>query len=97
MEKFRKEVMGARLIEVEGYIQTSPEKVVHFVAQRLMDRTCELQRLSNDLIPHKSVLGPLTAAIEPLDNDRRSHPNNPGQRVRHPRNVRILPRSRDFH
>ncbi len=97
MEQFRKEVMGARLIQVEGFIQSSPERVVHLVAQRLIDRTYELQRLSNDLIPHKSVLGPLAAAIEPLDDDRRSHPDNPGQRVRHPRNVRILPRSRDFH
>ena len=27
MERFRKEVMGARLILVEGYIQSSPEQV----------------------------------------------------------------------
>ena len=27
MERFRKEVMGARLMLVEGYIQSSPEKV----------------------------------------------------------------------
>ena len=38
MEHFRKEVMGARLILVEGYIQSSPEKVVHLVAERLFDR-----------------------------------------------------------
>ena len=35
MEKYRKEVMGARLILVEGYIQSSPEEVTHLVAQRL--------------------------------------------------------------
>jgi error-prone DNA polymerase len=35
MEHFRKEVMGARLILVEGYIQSSPEEVTHLVAQRL--------------------------------------------------------------
>ena len=35
MERFRKEVMGARLILVEGYIQSSPEEVTHLVAQRL--------------------------------------------------------------
>ena len=34
MERFRKEVMGARLVLVEGYIQSSPEKVVHLVAER---------------------------------------------------------------
>ncbi len=97
METFRKEVMGSRLIEVEGYIQSSPEKVVHLVAQRLFDRTRDLQLLSEDLIARKSILPPQTAAIEPLDDDPRAHPRYPGQRVRHPRNVRILPASRDFH
>jgi error-prone DNA polymerase len=29
--------MGARLILVEGRIQSSPEKVVHLVADRLFD------------------------------------------------------------
>ena len=31
MEQYRKEVMGARLILVEGYIQSSPEHVTHLV------------------------------------------------------------------
>ena len=97
MEQFRKEVMGARLVQVEGYIQSSPEKVVHLVAQRLTDRTYELQRLSNDLIPHKSVLPPKTAAIEPLEGEVQNYPDARAPKARHPRNVRILPRSRDFH
>ena len=33
----------------------------------------------------------------PLNDDRRDHPDNPAQKIRHPRNVRILPASRDFH
>jgi error-prone DNA polymerase len=37
------------------------------------------------------------ALIEPLNDDRREHPDNPAQKIRHPRNVRILPPSRDFH
>ena len=37
------------------------------------------------------------ALIEPLHDDPRQHPDNPAQKVRHPRNVRILPASRDFH
>jgi len=32
-----------------------------------------------------------------LQDDRRQHPDHPAQRLRHPRDVRILPRSRDFH
>ena len=50
MEKFRKEVMGARLLWVEGKIQASPEGVVHLVAERLVDRSHEMARLSDDLI-----------------------------------------------
>lgn len=96
LEKFRKEVMGARLVLVEGIIQASPEGVVHLVAQRLIDRSFEMARLSDNL----SAAPPLPAGaalIEPLNDDRREHPEAPGQRIRHPRDVRILPPSRDFH
>ena len=97
MEQFRKEVMSARLILVEGYIQSSPENVVHLVAQRLIDRTQDLIGLSDDLTPNKSVLPPKTAAIEPLEGELHNHPDARTPKARHPRNVRILPRSRDFH
>jgi error-prone DNA polymerase len=97
MERFRKEVMGARLVLVEGYIQSSPEKVVHLVAQRLFDRSRDLAHLSDDSLSRKPALPPGPALIEPLHDDPRQHPDNPAQKIRHPRNVRILPRSRDFH
>jgi error-prone DNA polymerase len=97
MERFRKEVMGARLILVEGTIQSSPEKVVHLVAERLFDRSSDLIHLSNDTLGRKQVLPSSLALIEPLHDDRRQHPDNPAQKIRHPRNVRILPPSRDFH
>ncbi|HEY5047543.1 MAG TPA: error-prone DNA polymerase [Rhizomicrobium sp.] len=47
-ERFRKEVMGSRLLLVEGRIQRSPEGVVHLMAEKLTDRTQELDRLSED-------------------------------------------------
>jgi error-prone DNA polymerase len=75
LEQFRKEVMGARLLLVEGRIQKSPEGVVHLVAERLFDRSRDLQRLQEE---------PAQAAMSP-------------HVMRHPRNVRIVPRSRDFH
>ena len=96
MERFRKEVMGARLVLVEGSIQSSPEKVVHLVAERLVDRSHEMARLSDTLVA-RSPLPPASAPIEPLNDDRREHPDSPAQKIRHPRNVRILPSSRDFH
>lgn len=97
MERYRKEVMGARLIEVEGHIQSSPEQVVHLVASKLTDRSTELMHLANDALVPRHPLPPPVTPAEPLNDDRREHPNNPAQKVRHPRNVRILPRSRDFH
>src|SRR4051812_45886158 len=53
MERFRKEVMGARLVLVEGTIQSSPEKVVHLVAERLVDRSRDLVNLSSDALGGK--------------------------------------------
>ena len=50
MEQYRKEVMGARLILVEGYIQSSPEDVTHLVAQRMFDRSHDLIGLANDAL-----------------------------------------------
>jgi error-prone DNA polymerase len=112
MERFRKEVMGARLILVEGYIQSSPEEVTHLVAQRMFDRSHDLVGLADDALRRKQAVPPGPALIEPLHtealhteplhdealhDDRRQHPINPAQKIRHPRNVRILPPSRDFH
>jgi error-prone DNA polymerase len=97
MERFRKEVMGSRLILVEGYIQSSPEQVTHLVAQRLFDRSHDLVGLANDAFARKHAVPAGPALVEPLNDDRREHLDNPAQKIRHPRNVRILPSSRDFH
>jgi len=97
MERFRKEVMGSRLVLVEGYIQSSPEKVVHLVAEKLFDRSRDLVGLANDSLGRKPAVPVGPALVEPLHDDPRQHPDNPAQKIRHPRNVRILPRSRDFH
>ena len=97
MERFRKEVMGARLILVEGYIQSSPEEVTHLVAQRMFDRSRDLIGLADDALRRKPPVPAGPALVEPLNDDRRDHPQNPAQKIRHPRNVRILPPSRDFH
>ncbi len=76
-ERFRKEVMGARVLLIEGRIQKSPEGIVHLVAERLIDRSDDLRLLSEEG-PHAPV---------------NTEPYVP----RHPRNVRVLPKSRDFH
>ena len=99
MTQYRKEVMGARLILIEGRVQKSVEGVTHIVAERLIDRTHEMSRLSDgSLAPTKTLPAP-PALIELVEGDE-VHPRYDRARVprpRHPRNVRILPPSRDFH
>ena len=77
MERFRKEVMGARLIVVEGYIQSSPEQVTHLVAQRMFDRSHDLIGLADDALRQKPPVPAGPALVEPLNDDRRDHPQNP--------------------
>ncbi|CAD5295969.1 Error-prone DNA polymerase [Bosea sp. 62] len=84
-ERFRREVMAARLLLVEGRVQKSPENVIHLMAKRVVDRSADLLSLSDT---HRAEIV-LTRA------DEFQHPQIP--RARHPRNVRILPKSRDFH
>jgi error-prone DNA polymerase len=88
--------MGSRLIEVEGIIQSSPERVVHLVAERLIDRSYDLQQLANDALSRKPIVPNGADVIEPLENELSARSEMPAHKMRHPRNVRILPRSRDF-
>jgi error-prone DNA polymerase len=95
MERFRKEVMGARLVLVEGRIQRSPEGVVHLVAARLIDRSGDLALLADDLALAPARTPPAWPASQGA-SDFRDDPMVPPMH-RHPRDVRILPPSRDFH
>jgi error-prone DNA polymerase len=92
-EKFRAEVMGARLLLIEGRVQKSPEGVTHLMGARIIDRTAELERLSDDHVAEIE----LTRADEIKHPQRNRTDGQPTGMHRHPRNVRILPKSRDFH
>ena len=84
-EKQRKIVMGARLMAVYGFVQRDPDsEVIHVVAQRLEDHTHMLRHLSEDIIAAPLSRGDAPGAMRPP----------PG---RHPRDVEIIPKSRDFH
>ncbi len=77
LESFRKEVMGARLMQVRGTVQKGEEGVVHLMATHVADRSLELEKL--------------WLAKEEVADLAKS------ERAWHPRNVRLLPQSRDFH
>ncbi|HEY2070169.1 MAG TPA: error-prone DNA polymerase [Rhizomicrobium sp.] len=79
-EQYRKEVMGGRLLLIKGKIQKSEEGVVHLMAEHFVDRTADLDSLSEDRAGRSAPEEPAAAIVHG-----------------HPRNVRILPKSRDFH
>ena len=98
LERYRKVIMTARLMFIRGRIQRH-EDIIHVVSQRLEDRSALLAGLSEwaDEMPV-----PIANADEVLRPEQgtareklqpRWHPRWAG----HPRNERIIPKSRDFH
>ena len=84
-EKQRKIVMGARLMAVHGVVQKDPDSdVIHVVARRLEDHSHMLRHLSEDIMAAPLSRGDAPGAMRPP----------PG---RHPRDVEVIPKSRDFH
>ena len=84
--------MGARLLLIRGRIQRAEDsdgKVTHLVAETIEDRTGDLALLTE---------GGIKLPLSPADGASKAAPER-GERPmhRHPRNVRVLPRSRDFH
>ncbi len=106
LERFRKVVMTARLILIRGRIQRH-EDIIHVIAARLDDESQLLSRLSED---HLDMPIPIANADEVLHPDpgsgsRSGSGYGRGQAAshvaprlaRHPREERIIPKSRDFH
>jgi error-prone DNA polymerase len=84
-DKQRKIVMGARLMAVHGIVQRDPDsEVIHVVARKLEDHSHMLSHLSDEIIAAPLSRGDAPGAMRPP----------PG---RHPRDVEVIPKSRDFH
>jgi error-prone DNA polymerase len=88
LERFRREVLGASLLLVHGQLQRSPEGVIHVVAKELEDRSFHLLELSDE--PRLPLPGH-------GDEGSRQQIPAPSRTPSHPRNVRVIPPSRDFH
>jgi error-prone DNA polymerase len=79
-------VMTSRLLLARGMIQRSPEGIVHLVADQLVDRTGDLDHL-----------GPRPPALPLARADEVARPGRDGYIApRHPRDTRVIPKSRDF-
>ena len=95
MEKYRKTVMASRLMEVRGRIEFDDE-VTHVIATSLTDSSHKLTELSEDSF---------MPAVARADHVNSPLPSNltagsaslPAMQSTHPRNAKIIPRSRDFH
>jgi len=99
-ERYRSVVMGARLVLIRGRVERAEDApdggVIHLIADHIEDRTPDLDLLSEASLPLPYL---------PSDGARNASPNRgeprdlpaPTPRHRHPRNVRVIPRSRDFH
>ncbi|MDZ3831827.1 MAG: error-prone DNA polymerase [Sphingopyxis sp.] len=92
-ERYRRAVMASRLMLVEGEVQRSKEGVVHLMASRIVDRTAMLDALGD------RPLEPELARADEVKHPQypRGHGSAAARGHGHPRNVRILPKSRDFH
>ena len=91
-ERYRREIMSARLLEAHGRIQRAEEaaEVVHVLVHRLVDRSEALRALAEPELDLKPLLAR-------SDEVARNAPVGPPRNAVHPRNVRVMPPSRDFH
>jgi error-prone DNA polymerase len=84
-DKERRIVMGARLLVVHGIVQHDADSgVIHVVVRKLEDGTAMLGTLSDGLLPSTLNQGDAGGSWR-------------APATRHPRDVSVIPKSRDFH
>ncbi|MGI9499487.1 MAG: OB-fold nucleic acid binding domain-containing protein, partial [Geminicoccaceae bacterium] len=92
MERYRRVLMGARLLLVQGRLQKHGS-IIHVVVDHMKDWTHHLARLADG-----ASVAPVDKAGQLKAPHPAAHPDRWRQGAhRHPRNVRIMPKSRDFH
>lgn len=100
LERYRKVVMNARLVLIKGRIQRH-EDIIHVVTTVLQDKSDWLRLLSEEAKAMKIPVAHADEVMHPDPGSIRSpgHPrwDRPEGGGRHPRDQRIIPKSRDFH
>ena len=92
LEAHRSTVMGARLMLIRGRVQRAGD-IIHVVANRIEDKTHWLSSLTEDGLTLRST----TARADEVKKPGPDPAQHQQSSTRHPRNIRVLPRSRDFH
>ncbi|WP_373502803.1 error-prone DNA polymerase [Aestuariivirga sp.] len=90
LETHRAIVMGSRLMLIKGRVQRTGD-IIHVVATAIEDKTPWLALLTEDGTLMKNSLARADEVARP-GPDPYQQPA-----ARHPRNVRVIPKSRDFH
>ncbi len=104
LERYRRAVMGARLILIHGRIQRH-EQIIHVVSERLEDRSDWLALLADGAELMKIPIARADEVLHPgpgpgsdASGANTAHPRFADRsRPHHPRDARIIPKSRDFH
>jgi len=91
LESHRAVVMGARLMLIRGRVQRTGG-IIHVVAQRIVDCSDWLALLSEEGQSLKTSLARADEVVRPGPEPYRQVPP-----ARHPRQQRVIPKSRDFH
>jgi error-prone DNA polymerase len=100
-DKYRPVVMGSRMMLVKGVVQQA-EGVAHLIGEHLEDLSSELALLSDPNLSDSGLsknrfLLPADAAKSTPGPREKPQERPKAVRWRHPRNVRVLQKSRDFH
>lgn len=93
-ERFRSEVLGARLCAVDGVVQKEKE-VIHVIANRLHDFSPLLANLSGGA--DEPSPADRDKGRRPADNDSRTHPRNIRHDLSYRPAARVMPKGRNFH
>ena len=97
LERYRKVVMGARLVLIRGTIQRH-EDIIHVVSAQLEDQSGWLALLAEDAEPMKVPVANADAVLKPDPGSAHTPAEGHPRFARgHPRQARIVPKSRDFH
>ena len=89
-ERFRPEVLGARLCAVDGIVQKERE-VIHVIANRLHDFSPLLAKLTGQPIDPAAETG------RPIETAGHSHPRNIRHNLSYKPAAHVMPKGRNFH
>ena len=93
-ERFRPEVLGARLCAVDGKVQKE-SGVIHIIAERLYDYTPLLAKLSSNDFDITAINA--DEVRRPVEADSRSHPRNIRHDLSYKPAAKVMPKGRNFH